>query len=55
VLAAITDSGRDVVRSATEALTSQDFGLSGLPDAELDTIFELLRKVRLGAGDVAGD
>jgi DNA-binding MarR family transcriptional regulator len=55
VLATITDSGRDVVRPATETLTSQDFGLSGLPDGELDTIFELLRKVRLGAGDVAGD
>jgi DNA-binding MarR family transcriptional regulator len=55
VLAAITDSGRDVVASATESLTSQDFGLADLPEAELDTIFELLRKVRLGAGDVAGD
>jgi len=55
VLAAITDPGREVVEVATEALTAQDFGLADLPDAELDTVFELLRKVRLGAGDVAGD
>ena len=55
VLAAITDSGRDVVARATESLTSQDFGLADLPEPELDAIFELLKKVRLGAGDVAGD
>jgi DNA-binding MarR family transcriptional regulator len=55
VLAAITDQGRNVVPLATEALTSQDFGLADLPEAELDTVYELLKKVRLGAGDVAGD
>jgi DNA-binding MarR family transcriptional regulator len=55
VLAAITDQGRQVVEVATEALTSQDFGLADLPDAELDTLFALLKKVRLGAGDVAED
>ena len=54
VLAVITDAGRDVVPLATEALTSQDFGLTDLPAAELDTLFAILRKVRLGAGDVAG-
>src|SRR5829696_3229401 len=55
VLAAITDQGRDVVPRGTESLTSQDFGLADLPDAELDTLFVILKKVRLGAGDVAGD
>ncbi|MCW2509101.1 MAG: MarR family transcriptional regulator, partial [Modestobacter sp.] len=40
---------------ATEALTSQDFGLADLSEAELDIVFELLKKVRLGAGDVAAD
>jgi DNA-binding MarR family transcriptional regulator len=55
VLAAITDQGREVVEVATEALTSQDFGLADLSDAELDTLFALLKKVRLGAGDVAED
>ena len=54
VLAAITDAGREVVELATAALTGLDFGLSDLPDAELDTLFELLKRVRLGAGDVAG-
>jgi len=53
VLAAITDRGRDVVPLATEALTSQDFGLADLPDADLDTLFGILKQVRLGAGDVA--
>ena len=55
VLAAITDAGRDVVPRATEALTGQDFGLADLPDAELDVLFDVLKKVRLGAGDVADD
>ncbi|MGY5882917.1 MarR family winged helix-turn-helix transcriptional regulator [Modestobacter lacusdianchii] len=55
VLAAITDAGRDVVPAATAALTGQDFGLADLPEAELDVLFEVLKKVRLGAGDVAGD
>ncbi|MGY1842183.1 MULTISPECIES: MarR family winged helix-turn-helix transcriptional regulator [unclassified Modestobacter] len=55
VLAAITDAGRDVVPPATEALTGQDFGLAGLPEHELDTLFAILKKVRLGAGDVAPD
>jgi DNA-binding MarR family transcriptional regulator len=53
VLAAITEAGRDVVEQATAALTGLDFGLEDLPDPELDTLFELLKRVRLGAGDVA--
>ena len=55
VLAAITDDGRRVVERATDELTGLDFGLADLPDAELDTLFALLKKVRLGAGDVAED
>jgi DNA-binding MarR family transcriptional regulator len=54
VLAGITETGRTVVEVATEALTGLDFGLGDLPDAELDTLFDILRRVRLGAGDVAG-
>ena len=53
VLAGITDRGRAVVEVATQALTALDFGLADLDDAELETLFELLRQVRLGAGDVA--
>ena len=54
VLAGITEPGRAVVDVATGALTGLDFGLGDLPDAELDTLFEILKRVRLGAGDVAG-
>ena len=53
VLAGITEEGRAVVEVATAALTGLDFGLGDLPDAELDTLFEILKRVRLGAGDVA--
>src|ERR671920_1066111 len=53
VLAAITDDGRRVVDEATAALTDLDFGMADLPEAERATLFELLKRVRLGAGDVA--
>jgi DNA-binding MarR family transcriptional regulator len=54
VLAGITDRGRAVVEKATAALTALDFGLGDLPEAERAALFDLLRRVRLGAGDVAG-
>ncbi len=54
VLAGITESGRAVVELGTAALTELDFGLGDLQEAELDTLFGVLRRVRLGAGDVAG-
>jgi DNA-binding MarR family transcriptional regulator len=53
VLAAITEEGRAVVEVATRALTELDFGLADVPEAERDELFDLLRRVRLGAGDVA--
>jgi DNA-binding MarR family transcriptional regulator len=53
VLAGITESGRAVVELATTELTKLDFGLGDLPEGELDTLFDILRRVRLGAGDVA--
>jgi DNA-binding MarR family transcriptional regulator len=53
VLASITDQGRAVVEDATRALTDLDFGMADLPEAERDELFGLLRRVRLGAGDVA--
>src|SRR5690348_3380587 len=53
VLAALTDEGRTVVDVATRALTDLDFGMADLPEAERDELFGLLRRVRLGAGDVA--
>ncbi len=54
VLARITDRGRAVVEQATGALTDLEFGLGDLPEAELDTLFDVLKRVRIGAGDVAG-
>jgi DNA-binding MarR family transcriptional regulator len=53
ILAGITDRGRAVVEKATAALTALDFGLGDLPEAERSALFDLLRRVRLGAGDVA--
>ena len=40
-------------RTATAALTDLDFGLGDLPEAERAELFDILRRVRLGAGDVA--
>jgi DNA-binding MarR family transcriptional regulator len=52
VLASITDEGRRVVEKATAALTDLDFGMRDLPGPEREELFELLKRVRLGAGDV---
>ena len=52
VLAGITETGRDVVEAATKALTDLDFGMTDLAEDERASLFETLRKVRLGAGDV---
>ena len=54
VLAGITERGRAVVERATAALTALDFGMADLPEAERATLFQILRRVRLGAGDVGG-
>src|SRR3954462_13285758 len=53
VLAGITATGRAVVEVATTALTALDFGLTDLPEAERQELFDVLKRVRLGAGDVA--
>jgi DNA-binding MarR family transcriptional regulator len=55
VLARITERGRAVVDEATQGLTGLDFGLGDLPESELETLFGILKRVRLGAGDVAAD
>jgi DNA-binding MarR family transcriptional regulator len=52
VLAGITDEGGAVVTIATAALTGLDFGLADVPEDERATLFDILRRVRLGAGDV---
>ena len=55
VLARITESGSGVVEKATADLTGMGFGLGDVPPEELGTLFDLLRRVRLGAGDVGGN
>jgi DNA-binding MarR family transcriptional regulator len=54
VLAQITDDGRQVVDKATEAVSSIRFGVDGLSVDELDQLTDLLRKLRIAAGDFPG-
>jgi DNA-binding MarR family transcriptional regulator len=54
VLAQITEDGRQVVEKATEAVSSIRFGVDGLTIAELDQLTDLLRKLRIAAGDFPG-
>jgi DNA-binding MarR family transcriptional regulator len=50
-LAVITDAGRRVAETATEALHSMRFGAPPLTKSELETITAILRRVRLASGD----
>jgi DNA-binding MarR family transcriptional regulator len=52
-LAEITDEGRRVARAATEAMHAVDFGLGALDEAEQESISEVLRRLRVAAGDFA--
>jgi len=52
-LAAITDSGRDVMEAATADLVAGGFGMSMLSAEEHEQLFALLRKVRVARGDFA--
>ncbi|MGH9112654.1 MAG: MarR family winged helix-turn-helix transcriptional regulator [Acidimicrobiales bacterium] len=51
VLAEITAAGSAVVERATEAVSATDFGLGALTSRELDQVTDLLRKLRIDAGD----
>jgi len=53
-LAIITPAGRDAMEAATADLVQQKFGLGMLSAAEHEQLFELLRKVRVGAADFDG-
>lgn len=50
-LATITARGREVAGDATEALHAISFGMSPLRNRELETITEVLRGLRVAAGD----
>jgi hypothetical protein len=51
VLAAITARGREVVEQATQELMAMDFGLEGYTEAQCHEVFDLLRPLRVDAGD----
>jgi DNA-binding MarR family transcriptional regulator len=50
-LAEITPAGRDVIQRATADLMSAEFGMSGYEDDQLQDLFDLLRELRVTAGD----
>jgi DNA-binding MarR family transcriptional regulator len=50
-LVEITDSGRDRMKVATEAVVAVDFGFRGLGTKETDQLTGLLAKVRRAVGD----
>ena len=50
-LAAITDAGRRTADDATQALNESRFGTDPLRKQELQSLTEVLQRVRLAAGD----
>jgi DNA-binding MarR family transcriptional regulator len=54
-LAEITARGRAVVEDATRDLMAAGFGLSRYDDDQLTEMFDLLRGLRLAAGDFSDD
>ncbi len=51
VLAEITDRGRSVVSEATEDLMGAGFAMTMYGEAELKQMFDLLKTIRVAAGD----
>jgi DNA-binding MarR family transcriptional regulator len=50
-LAEITPRGREVVSQATEDLMGAEFGLGGFDPDQREQVFDLLRGLRVAAGD----
>jgi DNA-binding MarR family transcriptional regulator len=50
-LAEITEAGREVVAAATAGLMKVEFGVAGYDAAQLGQVFDLLRGLRVAAGD----
>jgi DNA-binding MarR family transcriptional regulator len=50
-LARVTDRGREVVDAATAELMAADFGLRALDGDQRAALFDLLRGIRVAAGD----
>jgi DNA-binding MarR family transcriptional regulator len=51
ILAAITDEGRQRVERATKAVGEIDLGMNGLSESQQDELTNLLRQLRIDAGD----
>jgi DNA-binding MarR family transcriptional regulator len=51
VLATLTNKGREVVIEATADLNSLQFNLTSLKKNDLDDLFDILRRLRIDAGD----
>ncbi len=54
-LAVITAAGRALVEQATGDLMAAEFGLAGFGPGQLKEIFDLLRELRLSAGDFVSE
>jgi DNA-binding MarR family transcriptional regulator len=50
-LAEITAAGRELVAAATADLMAAEFGMGGYQDAQLEQLSEILRGLRVAAGD----
>jgi DNA-binding MarR family transcriptional regulator len=55
VLASLTAAGRRTVKKATADLMTDGFGLETYDEAKLETLFGLLRELRVDAGDFASE
>lgn len=53
-LATITDEGRETARAATEALNDAAFGIAPLDRRDLEALTDILRRLRVAAGDFEG-
>jgi DNA-binding MarR family transcriptional regulator len=54
-LAVVTEDGREIVRKATAELNAARFGMGSLDRGQLQDVFQLLRRLRLDAGDFRGE
>ncbi|MFP5346678.1 MAG: MarR family winged helix-turn-helix transcriptional regulator [Actinomycetes bacterium] len=54
-LAELTPSGKRLTKRATKALTSADFGITGLPEPAQEQLYALLKELRAAAGDFPTD
>src|SRR5689334_18491878 len=50
-LAVITEDGRQVAEKATAELNTARFGMASLDEGQLREVFQILRRLRLDAGD----